>query len=75
MLRVNPAVHSCLDYLCHTLKELSQIFLIKAGNPSLRMQTGLKKNLIRIDISQPGDDLLIHQRGFEFSPPDRRFTF
>lgn len=29
------------------------------------VQTGSKENLVRIDIPDPGDDLLVHQEGFE----------
>jgi ribosomal protein L19 len=31
----------------------------------MRVQTRSKENLIRVDIPDPGDNLLMHQEGFE----------
>lgn len=47
--------------------------LVKFFNPghrqstdlNMRVQTGSKKNLIRVDIPNPSDDLLMHQERFE----------
>ncbi len=54
-----------MEDLTHDLVELFNPGRRKPAGLNMRVQTGSKENLIRVDIPDPGDDLLMHQEGFE----------
>lgn len=49
----------------HDLVELFKLTHRQPTDLSMWVQTGSKENLIRVDIADPGDDLLMHQERFE----------
>ena len=54
-----------MEDLTHNLVELFNLAHRKSAGLNMRVQTGPKENLIRVDIPDPGDDLLMHQKRFE----------
>ena len=54
-----------MEDLAHDLVELFNPARRQSADLNMRVQTGSKENLIRVDIPDPGDDLLMHQKGFE----------
>jgi len=54
-----------MENLRHDLVELFNLSHRQSADLNMRVQTGSKENLIRVDIPDPGDDLLMHQERFE----------
>lgn len=55
--------------LAHDPVELFNSAHRQSADLGMGMQTGSEENLIRVDISDTGDDLLVHQEGFEPASP------
>lgn len=54
-----------MEHLTHNLVKLFNPGHRQSADLNMRVQTGAKENFIRIDIPDPGDDLLMHQERFE----------
>jgi hypothetical protein len=56
-----------MEDLTHGVVEAFNPAHRKSADLNMRVQTGPKENFIRVDIPDPGDNLLMHQERFE--PP------
>jgi hypothetical protein len=54
-----------MENLAHDLIELFNPAHRQSASLNMWVQTGSKENLIRVDISDPSDNLLMHQERFE----------
>ena len=54
-----------MENLTHDLVKFFKPGHRQFADLNMRVQTCSKKNLIRVDIPDPGNDLLMHQEGFE----------
>jgi hypothetical protein len=53
----------------HRVIQLVPCGLTEATDLSIRVQSGTKQNLVRVDIPDARNDLLMHQQGFEAPAP------
>ena len=66
---VRPAFDRCVQHALGLLVEIVEGVSIQPRDAGSGMEADLEQDLVGIDVADPGEDLLVHQRRFDLTPP------